>query len=133
MASDPDCPVCKDETTTDLRMWRKHRTLVAAKTPDVGESNGIRLKAIAFDLDAVSLSSLQEALSEWEVEVVTGATAASLAHDWDPGVVNLFVVKAREEVAETLGLCCFLVACDRFATDSRAEVEASGRHANRQT
>jgi uncharacterized protein (DUF983 family) len=30
MADDPDCPVCKDEITTDLRMWHKYRTLSAA-------------------------------------------------------------------------------------------------------
>jgi hypothetical protein len=35
MANDPDCPVCKGETATDLRMWRKHRTLVTAKAPAV--------------------------------------------------------------------------------------------------
>ncbi len=40
-----------------------------------------RLKAIAFDLDAASLGSLREALAEWEIEVVNGATAASLMND----------------------------------------------------
>jgi hypothetical protein len=55
-------------------------------------------KAIAFDLDAASLLSLREALPGWEVVVVRGATAASLAQEWDPGAAGLLVVKAREQV-----------------------------------
>jgi hypothetical protein len=90
-------------------------------------------RAIAFDLDPASLLSLREALPGWEVVVVSGATAASLAQDWDPGAAGLLVVKAREEVAESLGLCRFLVCCGLFATDARGEgVETSGRHGNRQ-
>src|SRR5437588_10656130 len=34
-----------------------------------------RSRAVAFDLDAASLSSLREALPAWEIEVVSGATA----------------------------------------------------------
>jgi hypothetical protein len=64
-----------------------------------------RLKVVAFDLDAPSLISLQEALPGWEVEVVNGATADSLTHDWNPGAADLLVVMPREDVAETLGLC----------------------------
>ncbi len=90
-------------------------------------------KAFAFDLDPASLLSLREALQGWEIEVVIGATAASLAHDWNHGAAGLLVVKAREPVAETLGLCRFLVSCDGFSTDSREGVtETAGRHANRQ-
>lgn len=33
MANDPHCPVCKDETETDLRMWHKHQSLIGAKEP----------------------------------------------------------------------------------------------------
>jgi hypothetical protein len=35
MADYPNCPVCKDETQTDLRMWHTYRALRTAKTPDV--------------------------------------------------------------------------------------------------
>jgi len=35
MAAYPDCPVCKDETETDVRVWRKHRTLGTAQRPEV--------------------------------------------------------------------------------------------------
>jgi hypothetical protein len=35
MAAYPNCPVCKDETHPDLRLWHKHRSLGIAKTPDV--------------------------------------------------------------------------------------------------
>jgi hypothetical protein len=35
MTNYPNCPVCKNETETDLRMWHKHRTLDTAKTHNV--------------------------------------------------------------------------------------------------
>jgi hypothetical protein len=90
-------------------------------------------KAFAFDLDPASLLSLRGALPGWEIELVIGATAASLAHDWNHGAAGLLVVKAREPVAETLGLCRFLVSCDGFSTGSReGVVETVGRHGNRQ-
>jgi hypothetical protein len=93
-----------------------------------------QLRAVAFDLDAASLVSLREALPECAIDVVNGATAASLTGDWDPGMVDLFVVKAREEVAETLALCRFLVACGVLATDSPQEVaEVLGLHKSRQS
>lgn len=62
-------------------------------------------RAIAFDLDVASLTSLREALPEWEIEVVNGATAISLCPDEYPETTDLLVVKAHEEVAETLELC----------------------------
>ena len=64
-----------------------------------------RPKAIAFDVDPASLVSLREAFPEWEVEVVDGATPASLTRDWNPAAADLLVVGARDQVAETLGLC----------------------------
>lgn len=92
-----------------------------------------RLTAVAFDLDAASLLSLREALPEWEIRVVNGATAASLPSDWNPGVADLLVVKACDEVAETLGLCRFLVTCSVFSTDSREqEAEPSRLSGSRQ-
>jgi DNA-binding NarL/FixJ family response regulator len=81
-----------------------------------------QLKAVAFDLDAASLISLREALPEWQIEVVNGATAASLHPHWDPAAADLLVVMARAEVAETLGLCRFLVFRGVFSTDPREEV-----------
>src|SRR6266511_3620158 len=92
-----------------------------------------RSRAIAFDLDAASLSSLREALPAWKIEVVDGATAGSLTCGWNPGAADLLVVKAREEVAETLGLCRFLGFCSDFSTDSREAATASlGQHQGRQ-
>jgi hypothetical protein len=81
-----------------------------------------RLRAVTFDADAASLASLREALPGWEIEVVNGATAASLDHDWNPGAADLLVVTAREEVAETLGLCRFLAFSGGFSEDSRGKV-----------
>jgi CheY-like chemotaxis protein len=92
-----------------------------------------RLKALTFDLDAASLTSLQEALPEWKVEPVNGATAGSLTHNWNPGAADLLVVKAGEDVAETLALCRFLVFCNVFSTDSREdEARTSERPGSRQ-
>jgi DNA-binding NarL/FixJ family response regulator len=75
-------------------------------------------KAIAFDVDQVSLITLREALPDSVIDVVNGATAASLTRDWNPGTVDLVVVKARKEVAETLELCRFLVSCGVLARDA---------------
>jgi hypothetical protein len=61
-----------------------------------------QLRAVAFDLDAASLSGLREALPEWEIEVVNGATAASLTHDWNHGAADLLVVQAREAGTGTI-------------------------------
>src|SRR5688500_6712381 len=90
-------------------------------------------RAVAFDLDTASLSSLQEALPAWEIAVVHGATAASLTRGWNPGTADLLVVKAREDMGETLGLCRFLGYCTDFSPDCR-EAPASdlGFHAERQ-
>jgi hypothetical protein len=59
-------------------------------------------KAFAFDLDQASLSSLREALPRWEIEVVSGASAASLHSEWKPQAADLLVVQARADVAETI-------------------------------
>jgi hypothetical protein len=88
-----------------------------------------RSKAVAFDLDTASLVSLREAFPEWEIEAVNGATAASLAHDWDPGMADLLVVAAGNNGAETLGLCRFLTFCTSYSTEARHEVhETLGPH-----
>jgi hypothetical protein len=91
-----------------------------------------RLRAVAFDLDAPSLVSLREALPEWEIEEMEGASATSLSHAWDPGAADLLVVMACEEAAETLGLCRFLIACGVFSTDAREmRAEALALHGRR--
>src|SRR5437879_431160 len=95
-------------------------------------------KIIAFDLDQASLISLRQALPDSLIEVIHGATAASLNRDWNPGTVGLLVVNARQEVAATLELCRFLVSCGVHAknapvvTDSQEEVpNALGLHRRR--
>src|SRR6266481_1639245 len=75
-------------------------------------------KVIAFDIDQASLIGLRKALPDSLIEVVNGATAASLTRDWNPGTVDLVVVKARKDVAETLELCRFLVSCGVLAKDA---------------
>src|SRR5947209_8135255 len=78
-----------------------------------------RLQAVGFDLDSGSLSSLRKGLPEWEIEVLKGATASSLTHDWNPGEADLLIVKAGKDVAETLGLCRFLTESRERAAESR--------------
>ena len=75
-------------------------------------------KVIAFDVDQASLISLRKAFPDSVIEVVNGATAASLTRDWNPGTVDLVIVKVRKEVAETLELCRFLVSCGVLARDA---------------
>jgi len=98
-----------------------------------------RSKVIAFDVDQASLISLRQALPSSVIEVVNGATATSLTRDWNPGTVDLLVVQARKEVAETLELCRFLVSCGVLAkdalvaTDSQEEAPTTlGLHRYRQ-
>ena len=100
--------------------------------------NHAKSKAIAFDVDQASLISLRKALPDSVIEVIKGATAASLTRDWNPGTVDLVVVKAGKEVAQTLELCRFLVSCGvlgRIAplvTDSQEEIPKTlGLHRHR--
>jgi hypothetical protein len=67
-----------------------------------------RSRAIAFDVDTISSTSLRQALPGWQIDAVYGATVASLPWDWAPGPVDLLIVGVREDVAETWGLCRFL-------------------------
>ena len=83
-------------------------------------------KVIAFDVDRASLLSLRKALPDSVIEVVNGATAASLTRDWNPGTVDLLVVVAREDLEETLRLCRFLVSC--FLWRSCKRVPRGNRH-----
>jgi PleD family two-component response regulator len=64
-----------------------------------------RPKIIAFDVDLDTLVCLREAFPEWEIEATNRATPGSLLRDWNPGSANLLVVGARDQAAETLGLC----------------------------
>lgn len=81
-------------------------------------------KAIAFDVDQASMISLRKALPDFGIEVVNGATAASLTREWNPGTVDLLIVKARNEVVETLELCRFLVSCGVLAKDAPAVTDS---------
>jgi len=75
--------------------------------------------AIAFDLDPASLSTLRKALPGWNIEILAGATAASLTNQWHPGKVDLLVVKADDETTRTLALCRFLVRRPVVSRDSQ--------------
>ncbi len=98
-----------------------------------------RSKAFAFDVDRASLISLRKALPDTAIEVLDGATVASLTRNWNPGTVDLVVVKAGREVAQTLELCRFLVSCGVLGksapvvTDSQEEMpKILGLHRRRQ-
>lgn len=90
---------------------------------------GLPAKAIAFDVDLASLASLRLALPGWEIEMIRGATPASLVYPWAPGKVGLLVVGVRN-VSDSLGLCRFLAYCIASSRDSRpqaAQTPASAR------
>jgi DNA-binding NarL/FixJ family response regulator len=98
-----------------------------------------QLKVVAFDVDTENSFILREALPGCVIEVVNGATAATLTREWDPGTVDLLIVKAREELEETLKLCRFLVSSGVLArdsleaTDSQEELPKTlGLHRSRQ-
>jgi CheY-like chemotaxis protein len=80
-----------------------------------------RPKAVAFDVDTTSLVSLREALPGWQIEIVNGATAASVARTWNPGAADLLVVGVRGTGTDTLGLCRFLAFCTSYSEDARQE------------
>ncbi len=80
-----------------------------------------RSRVVAFDVDAASLASLREALPEWEIESVNGATPASLSGHWDPSTADLLVVGTRDNAADTLGLCRLLSFCTSYSPEARRE------------
>jgi len=87
-----------------------------------------RPRAVAFDVDAISLASLREALPEWDIEIVNGATASSITRLWNPAEVDLLIVGVRGKGTDTLDLCRFLAFCTSHSDNSRQEpVESLGR------
>jgi peptidylprolyl isomerase len=80
-----------------------------------------RSRVVAFDVDAVSLASLHDALPEWEIESVNGISPASLSGDWNPSAADLLVVGTRDNAAETLGLCRLLSFCTSYSPEAQRE------------
>jgi carbon storage regulator CsrA len=80
-----------------------------------------RPRVVAFDVDAASLASLRDALPEWEIESLHGVTPGSLSGHWDPSAADLLVVGARNNAAETLGLCRLLSFCTSYSPEARSE------------
>jgi DNA-binding response OmpR family regulator len=60
---------------------------------------------ITFDVDPATLECIRQAFPEERVDAVSGATAESLERDWNPDSATLLVIGAREDIAQTLGLC----------------------------
>ncbi len=84
-----------------------------------GNPTSDRFRVAAFDLDAASLVSLEEALPGWEIKAVNGATADSLGRVRDVGSADLLVVQVGEEAAEPLRLCRLLAHHRRRTSDPR--------------
>jgi PleD family two-component response regulator len=85
--------------------WSVHNTVSNCVTFSEKRMMPNRAKAIAFDVDPDSLASLRQAFPEWEIEATNRASTGSLIRDWNPESADLLVVGARDQVAETLGLC----------------------------
>jgi peptidylprolyl isomerase len=62
-------------------------------------------RAVAFDVDAASLASLQQALPGWQVHAVRGSTIAALDRDWHPAQAGLLIVEIHQEAGAALALC----------------------------
>jgi CheY-like chemotaxis protein len=80
-----------------------------------------RPKAVAFDVDVTRLVSLQEALPGWQIEVVHGVSASSIAGTWNPGAADLLVVGVPGNGTEALKLCRFLAFGTPCSDDFRQE------------
>jgi hypothetical protein len=120
------CPRCQDDW--EVRITNDRVTVLPVVERDIPFQKGVSSKsyqAVAFDVDAVSLASLREALPGWEIDTSNGAIPASLAHNWDPGAVDLLVVSASGDVKQILGLCRFLSFSTWYSTASREEVAAA--------
>jgi peptidylprolyl isomerase len=97
---DPD----RQEPANAASHRRRARRPVAVPAVE-GERPPGQCRAIAFDVDTASLLTLRQTFPGWQVEAITGATTDTLARDWNPEAAELLVVGARDNVAETLGLC----------------------------
>jgi PleD family two-component response regulator len=84
-------------------------------------------KAIAFDVDRASLDTIRKALPDWQIDIVSGASAGSLSKEWQPGVVDLLFIRAGADMTNTLGLCRFLAYCGAFADGARSPRETNHR------
>jgi carbon storage regulator CsrA len=80
-----------------------------------------RSRVVAFDVDAASLASLRDALPEWEIESVNGATPGSLSGHWDPSAADLVVVGPRDNASVTLELCRLLSFSTSYSSEARSE------------
>lgn len=83
------------------------------------------LRVCTFDVDAVSLNSLRDALPGWRITTINGATVASLTPIWNPGVADLLVLSIGQKVTESLGMCRFLAFCTSYSGDARRDVSTS--------
>lgn len=59
----------------------------------------------AFDVDAASLNTLQQAFSSWTVEAVPQAKAGLLRQEWSLGEADLLVVGIQASIAEAARVC----------------------------
>jgi peptidylprolyl isomerase len=83
-----------------------------------GSPQGRCARAIAYDVDAASLASLREALAGWDLVAVNGASASSLARNWDPATADLLVVGVGDDATVTLALCRFVAFCTSYSRDA---------------
>lgn len=96
--------------------------MVRNKSQD-GIPSSNRQKAIAFDVDELSLLSLHEALPNWEIEAAKGAQAERSPTAPHLGAADLLVVRLMDKPAETISLCKLLVASGLTAAAERNTAE----------
>jgi peptidylprolyl isomerase len=109
-----EVPTCPAPSRPDSGLPTAGGVAGEALLPSQGE-------AVAFDVDAVSLASLRQALPGWRVQEIHGATAASLPGDWNPGAADLLVLAFRGQGTEGVELCRFLAARTSASGDARTE------------
>jgi hypothetical protein len=86
-----------------------------------GDSESHQFRALGFDLDEVSKTSLHEALPGWEIEVIHDAATASQSPHWDPAATDLLVVTIGDDSKQSLALCRFLSGRSGFSSHSQSQ------------
>jgi DNA-binding response OmpR family regulator len=72
-------------------------------TTEIKDKQPEKARAVALNIDRLSLISLRKAFPNWEISVVDQATTHSLDRDWDPA--DLLVLGIVGKARQALSLC----------------------------
>lgn len=84
-----------------------------------GDADSHQFRVVAFDLDAASKVSLQEALPGWEIDVIHDAAAAPHPPIWNAPTTDLLVVTIGADTERSLALCRYLSGRSGFSNEGQ--------------